>query len=250
VKTIIFFCRLLSNTNNTGIQKTKTKLTMLRPKRGTTGGLPTSSSSGAGGGYGYGGGYVGSPSLGVSRCNSDDNGEYKDHKPRRRNNNAGIIGNLMHNVPSSLQPLVDKVLEPWVISLIVAVISFLLMISYRTAYHRILRAMNNSNNANQAIQLFQQIHNDKVRLESKETARLAHDKITQAKITSLEQEKRTIQKERDELRIKHESPTKRNEEIRAVAREEAYKKQLLLLQRSTQRESRRAVHEKYDCSLV
>lgn len=63
-------------------------------------------------------------------------------------------------------------------------------------------------------------------------------------ISQLEKDKRSIQKERDELLVKHESPEKIEEGTMLVAREEAWKEQVMMLQDYTRQESKRSVLDK------
>ena len=66
----------------------------------------------------------------------------------------------------------------------------------------------------------------------------------QQQINDLERSNRFLQKESDELRVKHEGPDKVEELARLQLREEAYQDQVDLLQKATRKESKRAVIER------
>jgi hypothetical protein len=61
----------------------------------------------------------------------------------------------------------------------------------------------------------------------------------------LERDNRSLQKEWDDLRVKHEGPEKIEGDARISLREDAWKQQVLLLQTATERESQRTVLERY-----
>jgi hypothetical protein len=198
-------------------------------KRPGGGGLPTSND---------GGGYFSTSSFGIPRTNSDDNGEFKDRKPRKRH--GGPAG-----VPEALQPVVDWCTSQPVAALavIVAILSLWGMQSYRSDYNKILKAFSVTSTA-AVLAKQSQWQSDEARWRASEMKSQGTERVSQAKLTALQAEKTALQKERDELRIKYESPAFKQEQLKAVGRETAWKRQVQLLQQSTSREARRAVTEK------
>jgi len=70
-------------------------------------------------------------------------------------------------------------------------------------------------------------------------------KAEKKKSTTTERQSRELQKQVDELKMKHEGPEVEEEKLRAEKREDAWMQQVQLLQQATSRESRRAATEKY-----
>ena len=66
-----------------------------------------------------------------------------------------------------------------------------------------------------------------------------------SQISDLERENRLLQKERDELKAKHEGPDKKEASERSQLREAAFQEQVALLKEATRRESKRTVLERY-----
>jgi hypothetical protein len=68
-------------------------------------------------------------------------------------------------------------------------------------------------------------------------------------INKLTRENRFLEKERDELRVKHEGPDKKEEETRMKSREEAFVEQVSLMQQAIKKESKRTILERYVKSI-
>lgn len=197
---------------------------MLRPGRG--GGLPQS----YGGGYsspdlgGYGGTNNGSTYGGYSSS-------YKD-KPRRSSNQTIVMQYLK-------QPIIWLALAAFVL--------FLTTMQYRGQRNWILRQLNVKTHKD-AVNIVEDLR-EQIRKLQRERVTAHQDTTakntkTDQEYAALERENRKLQKERDELRVKYESPEKRTEATRIAAREDAWKKQVHLLQQAASRESRRATTEK------
>lgn len=222
---------------------------MLRPGRG--GSLPTNyagssvSSTTNGGAYG---GYSGSHENGHGYSNGGGAayggyssnayggyGEFKDKPVRRRSND-----------PVSL--VLSYLKQPTVLAILVAVVFFSSTVHYRGQRNRILRVLD-VRSAKDAVREVTSLKDEHERLEgeaSREVSRAEREAKVQVK--RLEREKRELQKDLDELRAEYESPEKRSKRVRYETRENAWKKQVELLQEATAKESRRAATEKYVCS--
>jgi cyclophilin family peptidyl-prolyl cis-trans isomerase len=204
---------------------------MLRAGRGGSANSGLPSYGGAAPSYG---GYNGNGSAygGFHGGGGGSNGSFKD-KPRSRNGS---------NDPVAL--VLDKLKQPWMWGVLAASFFFILTMQYRSQRNAILRELNVSS-TKEALQRFQDTHSQKQNFERELFSKTSETKTTAQKTAKLEVELRKVQKERDELRVKFESPDRRRDEIRLAAREEAWKKQVQVLQQATSKESRRAVMEKF-----
>jgi hypothetical protein len=133
---------------------------------------------------------------------------------------------------------------PWVIFLTLTVIFFLLTIRYRSQQSRLLGEIQ-LNSVDEVIEAFSKLKEDNRKWERETFSQKGAEREAHARYAALERSNRMLQKERDELRVKHESPERRNEELKIAAREQAWKHQVQLLQQATVREARRAASEKY-----
>ena len=220
------------------------RTSMLRPGRGGAT-LPTQSPSSGGynnggfssgsGGYSNGsyggyssnngaayGGYAGGSAYGGSSSDSKD-------KPRRKH---------------GTNPLLEKLKEPWVWSTIVAVLLLFSTMRYRSQTNLILRELK-LKSPQQVIDTVRQLEQEKKHRDRAVLDHKSNHQTVQSQYTKLEGDYRRIQKERDELRVKYESPERVAEERRLKTREEAWQKQVVLLQQAMAKESKRAAVEKY-----
>ena len=186
------------------------------------GGYNAGGGGGGGGGNPYGGYNSGAQSLyGAGTLSS---------KSKRR-------GSRSHNFATIyMNPIL------W---MIVAFLMFVLALYYRSTANGYLRRLS-SRTIVEAVEKLKHSEDEARRWRAMvdETSRELQRKFTQ-QITTLEKENRFLQKERDELRVKHEGPDKKEEEARILQREVAWQSQVALLQKATQRESKRMVLEKY-----
>jgi hypothetical protein len=134
--------------------------------------------------------------------------------------------------------------SPWAFFLSTTFIFFVTTTRYRTRQRHLLEELQ-INSVEEVIAAFTKMKEDNRRWEREIFAQKGAERETHARYTALERSNRLLQKERDELRGKVESPERRNEELKIKAREEAWKQQIQLLREATVRESRRAAIEKY-----
>jgi hypothetical protein len=133
---------------------------------------------------------------------------------------------------------------PWVLFLLLSVIFFVLATRYRSQQRHLLEEIQ-LNSVDEAIEAFARLKEDNRKWEREIFSQKGSEREAHARYSSLERSNRMLRTERDQLHAKYESPERRNEELKVVAREEAWKHQVQLLQEATIRESRRAATEKY-----
>jgi len=203
---------------------------------GYRGGNDGYSNSGSYGGYSqqsYGGYNAGSSGMytGYAAAPSEDN------KYKKSSKSAPSIGSLM----GGFSPLL-------LLCLLMGLWSFAAMglwMNARGKYNSILGAFN-APDSDQLMNLYKNLQQDLARAqrEKDRTVRETERKL-KSRQAELERENRLLQKERDELRVKHEGPDKEEEESRMLLRDEAFRNQLELLQEATRKESRRNVVERF-----
>lgn len=207
---------------------------------GYSGGGPTGSAYGgygnAGGGGGsssgsaYGG--YGSSSGGFGGFGASPSGDFKDK-----------IGRKNRNSPVEL--ILSKLKEPWTWSIITTIFFMILTLNYRSKFNSILKVMDiRSGGVKEAQLAWDGIIRSRDSKNRQVTSMQEQQRKINQKHTECEQAKRQIMKERDELRVKYESPDKKQEISRNLSRDKALKQQLQLLQNATQRESRRTAMER------
>jgi hypothetical protein len=216
------------------------------PKQDYYGSSTGGGNSGSGGGYGntsggsqsYGGYNPGSGGGGGEQQNSNSSMYYgggvasqnnsKTNKPKNNNRNATML--LWACVGTGL----------W---------AFLMMGLWWNASgsYKEMLTMLNVQKGQDVLLLVDDLKEDvaeaKVKTEQKDTKALEAKRGME--LSKLEKEKRYLQKERDELRVKYEGPDKKEEESRVLLRDEAFKEQLDWLQESIKIESKRTVIERY-----
>jgi hypothetical protein len=133
---------------------------------------------------------------------------------------------------------------PWVLFLLLSIIFFLLATRCRSQQRHLLEEIQLSS-VDEVIDAFARLKEDNRKWEREIFSQKGSEREAHARYSSLERSNRMLRKERDALSLKYESPERRNEQLRIVAREDAWKNQVHLLQQATVREARRAATEKY-----
>jgi hypothetical protein len=128
--------------------------------------------------------------------------------------------------------------------LVLAAFFFFTTLRYRSQQRNVLHTLQ-ANSLDEVVEGVERLREENRRWERGIFAQKGTERETHARYTALERSSRMLQKERDELRVKYESPERRNDELRIMNREEAWKQQVHLLQQATVREARRAAIEKY-----
>eukprot|EP00934_Nitzschia_sp_Nitz4_P007473 Nitzschia sp. Nitz4//scaffold325_size20118//9160//10704//NITZ4_008702-RA/size20118-snap-gene-0.33-mRNA-1//-1//CDS//3329547899//7463//frame0 len=222
---------------------------MLR-QRGGPSGYPTNNDyyggySGAAspnyGGYQQGGNTYNAPSYGGyqggnnaygSAAQSSSSGEKYS---RRRSNPSMALGGGAMNPMAILSITLG----------LFALVMLLLWNSARSRYNSILEELNVPT-SKAALDLYQSLQTDlEVARSSKNRINRDTDRKYVKQQKELEAENRKLQKERDALTSKYESPERREQDARLLAREEAFQAQVERLQTATRRESKRAVLERF-----
>lgn len=215
---------------------------------GYSGGGTTSQGGGGysqngGGGAAYGGynahsqqsygGYTGQSSsmYGGSAMSSDDDNK---HSKRRNSSFSSRFGS------GFMSPVMLLCMTLGLMALIM----LLMWTNVRGKYNTILKELELPN-SKAVIDMYKSLQTDVAAANKKRdsTGRdMERDYARRQK--EMERENRLLQKERDELRVKYEGPDKKEEESRLLLREQAFQKQVALLQEATRKESRRTVLEK------
>lgn len=184
----------------------------------------------AGGSATYGG-YAGGGGGGSNNSN--------DFKEKSRKSHRGGSNPILHYAISKLQ-------EPWIWSIIISIIFFILTLHYRSKYNSILSMMDMKNGNIKDIQGSWERNRRLVEDKNRQVTMLQEQQRKNIQKQNLcENDKRTLEKEKQELRIKYENnPSIINEKNRLLSRDNAWKDQVEILQKATQRESRRSVIDK------
>jgi len=219
---------------------------MLRPGK-TTNGLPTNvygaGAGGYGGSYGQGGGdgrYGGysSSSYGASSGGAYDTYPTPAASPR-------------HGVPRKGKSLdIASILKNKLVWAGVVALLFLGTTFYYRRQSSAILSKLHATSIDQAIGMFQQVEREKVRFAKEaQNLREAQARLKDT-VRHLEAENRDLRKSKDELRVKYEGDlgTKAlasEEELKLKAREEAWRKQVHVLQNATSRESAREAKARF-----
>lgn len=207
---------------------------MLRPGRHSGGGgLPTSH-------YEYGGGGQGGGEYNYQQQQYPSSSSYGGFGTSR--------GNATYKDKRRKNIFVEYAKDPVVLLACATALFFLLTMHYRGKLNWLLRETGETSHKSvlsligDLKKLNQKFERENQALKNTQAQRQKRMEQDQDR---LKKENRQLQKERDELRVKYEgNPEKQIEEARLRAREDAWKKQVQLLQQATSRESRRAVLEK------
>lgn len=190
----------------------------------------TSTSSGGGGGFGVGMG--GEASYGESPYASDDRSSFKGKKKKKSSFSSTI----------SLKLLKDKV----VIASLVAFFMFGLTMYYRSQYHLILKKLHVQTMV-EAVKSYEKLELEKKKFQKEAISAKENDRNMKNSIRELEKVNRELRKQQDELKVKYETvggiEVQKNEKLKG--RDDAWRNQVYLLQNATQRESKRAVLERF-----
>lgn len=187
------------------------------------------SSTGGGGGFGVGMGEAyGESSYGGA---ADSRSSLKGKKKRPGSSS-----------PVSLALLMDK----FVIALIVALLSLGMTMYYRSQYKLVLNKFH-VQSISEAVKSYERLEQEKKRFQREAISGKETDRNLKNTIRELEKTNRELRKQQDELKVRYEASggmgVEESEKLKA--REGAWKKQVQLLQNATQRESKRAVMERY-----
>lgn len=195
------------------------------------GGANGGSYGGYAGGGGGGGGYANNTSTSYSNTN------YNTPSAATKRRGKSRFGS------NSSSPFLSIFSKAWFWSSSAAVFFFVLAMYYRSQVKGALKQFHVASFQDLVYEMEEMRgasdrHSKSVR-SIKDSLRLVNEK--KAKI---EREKEDLQKKMDELRRLYEGPEREEEHNRIVAREEAWKRQVYVLQQATIRESRRKVDEK------
>ena len=212
-------------------------MNMLR-NRGTA--LP---SHGGGGGLdiggGGGGGYNNNDGGGYGGYNGGSGGGYGGGNGMNSGNNS--------NSKSSKDKGRSRGFEPWKNPLVlygVAAFFICTTLYYRSSGNSLLKALN-VKTQDAAIELVQGLERDVSRWKKQgDKDRAVGERKSAAELARLEKTNRQVQKERDDLRTKHEGPDKIKKDVRIQDRDDAFAEQVAVLEKATKRESLRTVLEK------
>lgn len=138
---------------------------------------------------------------------------------------------------------------PGVLFLFLSGIFFILATRYRSQQRHLLQEIQ-LKSVDEVIDAFAKLKEDNRKWEREIFSQKGAEREAHARYAALERSNRMLRKERDDLHDKYESPERRNEELRIVAREDAWKHQVALLQQATVQESYRAATEKYVSSFL
>jgi hypothetical protein len=221
---------------------------MLRPGK-TNNGLPTSNygagtggsySGSYGGSYGQGGGQQGGSYGGYSSSNYgvSSGGAYDTYPPP--------TASPRHGVPKKKgksYSIADLLTDKFVWAALVAFLFMGTTLYYRGQSSSILSKLE-AKSIDQAIGSFEKIEREKTRLEKEALSTNDAQRKFKDTIRNLEMENRELRKSKDELRIKYETDAgggkiNTEDETKLKAREEAWRKQVYVLQNATSRESAR-----------
>lgn len=203
---------------------------------GSYGGYGTGGSYGGGSsGYGGGGG-MGSPSPYGGYSSGSHNSDLFKEKSRKSHYGSSPV----------MRILSKSVKEPWIWPVITTIIFAYLTIRYRSMFRSILSIMDvkNGGGIKEAQLAWDTVVRTRDSRQRQITTLQEQQRKSIQKQNECEQEKKKILKERDELRVKYENPSRKVEELRNSTREKAWRDQVQLLQAATQRESRRSASEK------
>ena len=182
------------------------------------------------GGYSGGNGYNGGAynGGGYSAGGYDGVTASTTNRPSKRRNSSSSSSNMLVIIGS----------------VILSVICFITALYYRSAANSLLSELGVDSKL-EAKEQKERLQSEISRWQKQvDTTKYDTQRKFSTQISQLEKEKRSIQKERDELLVKHESPEKIEEGTKLVAREEAWKEQVMMLQEYTRQESKRSVLDK------
>jgi hypothetical protein len=234
-------------------------MSLLRPRNSGSSDLPTHGGGGGGGGsnyYGNSGGPYASGGANYGGYNSssdmmmgmqDESSDNKYHKKKQRNRLLSFPPTTSNSTLGEMVVVVANV-----VFVVLALVFTILWLRVSGEHHGVIKQFHR---VDVETNLDLKIMMSKLRDELKQAQRTDNksarsfktemNRKYQPQINTLERENRYITKDRDELRLKHEGPGKKEEETRMKSREEAFIEQVGLMQQAIKKESKRTLLERY-----
>ena len=209
--------------------------------------------AGAGGGYGYGssgGGGGGSSYSGYGSSTGGGfgvgMGEAYGGESSSYDSRSSLKGKKKRSGATSLPVSLALLMDKFVIAVVVALLLFGMTMHYRSQYKLILSKFHVQSIV-EAVKSYERLEQDKKRFQREAMSGKETDRNLKNTIRELEKTNRELRKQQDELKVRYEASggmgVEESEKLKA--REGAWRKQVQLLQNATQRESKRAVIERY-----
>lgn len=188
-----------------------------------------------GGGEGYSGGYSNSAAYGgYSNVVHNANNDLKEKPGRKHRRGTNPFAGIL-----------EKFGQLWIVLAFLSTVLTITTLMYRSKYNAVLKILDvKKGGVKEAQDMYDTIIRSSDTKQRQITSLQDQHRKTLTKNTECENDKRSIMKEREELRNKHESVEVVEEKNKSLEREKAWKEQLDRLQTSIQRESRRTVTEK------
>lgn len=206
----------------------------------SSGGYSSGNSNGGSGGYSGYGGNTGGGGFGVGSGAA----AYSDSPYGSTNRSSMTKGKKNKKSGAAFSPLA-MLLDKFVLALLLAIVFMATTLYYRSRHQVVLEKFHVTSIMD-AVQSYERLEKDKKRFQKEAGSNTDQQRNFKNTIRDLEKQNRELRKASEDVKMKYEASgglgVEESEKLKA--REQAWKKQVQLLQNATSRESKRAVTER------